>query len=78
MLEPSKVKGFDTLGESQTLFKEFLENFYNAWGLEARETIKPISVKAVKDNKNGDYLRFDYKIYNRKEWLHVKDNKTWY
>lgn len=77
MLEAEKVKGFNKLGVNADLFKEFLKNFYNAWGLEARETIEPISIKYVKE-KGKAYLRFDYKMYGRKEWLHVTGPRTWY
>lgn len=77
MLLADKVKGFQKLGVNSDLFKSFLVNFYNSWGLDARETIIPISVKFVND-KGDRYLRFDYKIYGRNEWLHVKGPGTWY
>lgn len=79
MLVAENVKGYDQLPDkAKEMFKHFLERFYNAWGLEARETIKPIEVRLVKDKDSGVYLRFDYKIYDRKEWLHVKNPHTWY
>lgn len=73
-----KIKGFDKLGVNAEMFKKFLVNFYNAFGMEARETLLPISIKYIKDNDNGVYLRFDYKLYGRKQWLHVKSQNIWY
>ncbi|MDF2548786.1 MAG: hypothetical protein K0R93_3684 [Anaerosolibacter sp.] len=78
MLTPEKVQGFKNLGVNAEMFKAFLENFYNSWGLEARETIQPISVKFVKERPGYSYLRFDYKMYGRNEWLHVTGPSTWY
>ncbi|MBU3203739.1 hypothetical protein [Clostridium algidicarnis] len=73
MVHGEDVKGFNELEVNQDIFKAFLNNFYNSWGSEARETIIPISVNQV-DN----YLRFDYRIYGDKRWLHVKGANTWY
>lgn len=78
MLVAEKVKGFNKLGVNADLFKEFLSNFYNAWGLEARETIEPISVKYVKKRNEKPYLRFDYKINGKEDWLHVVGERAWY
>ncbi|SHG89779.1 hypothetical protein [Tepidibacter thalassicus] len=78
MLVAENVRGFDKLEKNAELFKVFLKNFYNAWGLEARETIKPISVKYVKEKGGNPYLRFDYEMYGKKEWLHVTGSGTWY
>jgi len=77
MLIAENVKGFEKLTVNADMFRKFLNNFYNSWGTEARETIKPISVKYCNDN-SGKYLRFDYKIYGKKEWLHVTSPTTWY
>lgn len=72
------IKGHSELSASaKIVFKAFLNNFYNSWGTEARETIIPISVKFKKDSVSG-YLRFDYIRYGRKEWLHVTGAHTWY
>jgi hypothetical protein len=71
------IKGFYKLTKNADMFKRFLTNFYNSWGIEARETIEPISVKYCKDS-SGKYLRFDYKIYGKKDWLHVTGPSTWY
>lgn len=79
MLVAEKVKGFDQLPDKAAeMFRNFLKSFYNAWGLEARKTIKPVEVSFVQNESDGSYLRFVYKIYGRKDWLHVKDSGTWY
>lgn len=68
------MKGYKELSVSaKIVFNTFLVNFMNAQGTEVRETIIPISVKYV-----DSYLRFDYKRYGNKEWLHVKGANTWY
>lgn len=66
MLIAENVDGFDKLTVNAQMFKSFLENFYNAWGLEARETIVPLKVTYKRDKANGSYLRFDYIIYGKK------------
>lgn len=73
----STIKGYDKLTANKEMFQKFLANFINAWGLEARETIKPISVRFCNDLE-GKYLRFDYEIYGKKEWLHVTSTTEWY
>lgn len=78
MLIAENIKGFNKLKANADMFKAFLKNFYNSWGLEARETIRPIAVKFEKNKYDGAYLRFDYEIYGRKEWLHVKSVTRWY
>lgn len=78
MLIAENIEGFYKLGVNADMFKKFIYNFYNAWGLEARETIQPISVKYKRDEANGPYLRFDYEMYGRKCWLHVTGPRTWY
>lgn len=78
MLVAEKIKGFDKLTPAVAdIFRAFLENFYNAWGLEARATLKPISIKLVSE-MGFKYLRFDYKMYGKKEWLHIINSHTWY
>lgn len=68
------IKGYNELSDkSKIVFKAFLNNFMDAEGTVARATILPISVKYV-----DGYLRFDYKRYGRKGWLHVKGASTWY
>ena len=75
--ETCNIKGYNVIIKNQEMFKGFLKCFINSWGLDARETIKPISIKYCKDAE-GSYLRFDYEIYNRKEWLHVTKVDNWY
>jgi hypothetical protein len=75
--EACNIKGYDKIPLNAEMFQRFLRNFIQAQGTEARETKEPISVKFVKD-KSGAYLRFDYKIYGRKEWMHVTGKNTWY
>ncbi|GEM_PF-1602228 len=80
MLVAEKVKGFEQLKfeSNKTMFRLFLKNFYNAWGSETRETIEPLKVEFAKDDGNGPYLKFIYKINGRKEWTHIKNPHTWY
>ncbi len=70
------IKGYNKLSPSaKILFKAFLINFMNAQGTNSRESLVPISVKFVKADS---YLRFDYRRYGNKDWLHVKGANTWY
>lgn len=72
------TRGYKNLSEqNKNLYKKFLYNFINVWGLETRATIKPLNIKLIKTVK-GHYLRFDYEIYGDKRWLHVTGPKTWY
>ena len=75
--ETCNIKGYSTIPKNKQMFKGFLKCFLNNWGLDARETISPISIKYVED-RSGKYLRFDYEIYGRKEWLHVTNVDNWY
>ena len=47
MLIAEDVKGFEklTIKANKDMFKQFLINFYQAWGLEARETIVPMGIR---------------------------------
>lgn len=56
MINAESIKGFNNLTVNRDMFKAFLNNFYNSFGIEARETIKPISVKYCKDS-SGAYLK---------------------
>lgn len=71
------IKGYNKITLNRKMFESFLRNFMQSQGTKARETIEPISVRFVKDS-SGAYLRFDYKIYGRKEWMHVTGKDTWY
>lgn len=72
----ASIKGYDII-QNQGMFREFLKKFLNNWGLDARENIKPTSILFVKD-RSGKYLRFNYIIYDKKEWLHVISSTDWY
>lgn len=58
-----ETKGYENLTEkNKVLFKSFIVNFLNAWGLEARSTIFPTSINYVldveylgKENEKDDY-----------------------
>lgn len=76
-VDVKQIKGIDKLSQNRAMFEKFIINFYNAQGLEAREKIKPVSVKLVK-NRTEAYLRFDYKRNGKKEWMQVKGENTWY
>lgn len=74
----TNVAGYNALPlKKQLLFKNFLANFLRAWGLEARETIQPLSVKYF-SNQEGKFLKFHYKFYGKKTWLHVLSPNIWY
>lgn len=73
--DPSLIEGFDTLSVNADMFSKFVVNFHKSF---ENATIEPISVKFKKDKSNGAYLRFDYLINGRMEWLHVKSPSTWY
>lgn len=125
-LDVLEVQGYDTLtDENKELYKNFIINFLNGWGLEARSTIIPISFNEVEEiehvgminpddgylttllheiyvikndeskeliktweNKEDKleiketikdrYLRFEYEIYGKKEWLHIANENEWY
>lgn len=69
---PLKVRGYKSLSpDMQKHYERFIINFYNAWGLEAREDIKPISVKCIpKEN----YIKVTFE----KDWYHLLPNGDWY
>jgi len=73
-----KIEGINKLAVNRGMFEGFLINFFNRWGLEARNTIKPLWVEYCNDKSNGRYLKFVYEMYGNKKWLHVKDFNTWY
>lgn len=82
MKAAEEIKGYESLNEQDAgVFKEFLKNFMSAHGEEARRNIMPISVKNMYSDKDSRYrtnLRFDYKYYKNKAWLHVKGPLTWF
>lgn len=81
MLKASEVKGYKNLSKytgATEIFEGFLQNFYNAQGLETRETLIPISVKVISNKKCWLYIKFEYMRRGREEWLHVTSPGTWY
>ena len=81
MLKASEVKGYKNLSKytgATEIFEGFLENFFYAQGLNTRETFIPISVKVISNKNYWLYIRFDYTIRGREEWLHVTSPGTWY
>lgn len=77
-LNISTINGYDELKqEYKDLFKKFIKNFYGVWGIEARKTLSPISIKLIEEI-DCDYLRFDYILYGHNYWLHVKSAYEWY
>ena len=56
-----KIDGYENLTyEQKELYKKFIVNFFNRWGLEARATIKPQSIGCFEDynyiNVNEDIV----------------------
>jgi hypothetical protein len=82
MKKAEEIKGFDSLNERDAgVFKEFLKNFLNAHGEEARRNIIPINVRSEEEFEDSRYrtnLRFDYKYHGSNIWLHVKGPFTWF
>ncbi|WP_238905643.1 hypothetical protein [Clostridium sp. YIM B02506] len=74
-IKVEKIKGFNSLKVSQDMFRRFLNNFLDSWEKDTRETIIPLKISKV---KSKDYLRFEYIILGKKEWLHVVGPNTWY
>ena len=71
-----RISGYKTLDKlNKDLYQKFLINFFNAWGLDARDTLKPTKVHYI---KKGEYLRFDYEMNGNNGWLLVKTENQWY
>ena len=78
ILNPNLVKGYTKLPkQSQKTFDSFLPKFYMAQGTESRESIIPKSVKLAKED-SWTYIRFDYEINSKANWMHVLKNGAWY
>ncbi len=51
-IDIKNTPGYSNLStEHRTLFDSFIINFYNAWGLEARDRLIPISVNFILDEE---------------------------
>lgn len=75
-IDLTKIKGYENLVANKSMFESFIIHFYNSMGLKSRSSVKPISVKFVKDHVS--YLRFDYKEGENKTWLHVRGTSEYY
>lgn len=72
-----QVNGFDQLSEpNQATFKQFLVNWLDAQGTDARNEIVPVSVRFVREGKER-YLRFDFMRGKNETWLHVRNAYSW-
>lgn len=76
-IDVEAIRGFDTLRIAQGMFKKFIVNFLNGFGIQERSQIKPISVCIVREN-GGAYVRFDYMKGKYRNWLHVKGANKFY
>lgn len=57
------VKGYDTLDdEHKALFKEFIVNFWNAWGHDTRLSMKPAAVYICEDISHYVHYKDDEDI----------------
>ncbi|MFW6016691.1 MAG: hypothetical protein ACOCRK_09660 [bacterium] len=76
-IEYTEITGYDTLDEiNQKIFQNFIINFYNSWGLEARSMVIPDGIYYVeeieylaKDSSEDDiYITLGHFVYsiNRK------------
>lgn len=78
-METNYIVGIEKLDEeTKAMFYKFLEVFISRQGTAGKESFIPLKVKLTSDKANGKYLRFDYKMYGRKNWMHVKSPRLWY
>ncbi len=88
-LDVLEVEGYEFLSENnKELYKKFILNFFNSWGLEARRTIKPISFNEIEAieymgkeyPEDEDLISLKNELYiikndGSKELYRVKENK---
>lgn len=62
-IKVENIKGYYEIGDiQQKIFKGFILNFFNGWGLEARATLEPVTVNYVNEtdllcvDEDGDLL----------------------
>ena len=74
-IDVTNIKGYESLTyKNKEIFKTFIVNIFNAFGLEARNKLKPISISEC-----DEFLKFEYIQWDSERWLHVIDEgKTWY
>lgn len=52
-----KIEGYDTLNDlEQWTFKRFIVNYYNTWGLDIRDELKPLNIYRV---QQADLLYYE-------------------
>ena len=83
-----EVAGYSSLDDiNRAIYKKFIVNIFNAWGLDSRLNLLPKGIYFVEENeyivkvnpeeKPKNYLRFEYQHGTdsegnpRNEWLHV-------
>ena len=74
------IKGYEQLdNEDKAIYQEFIINFFNSYGLKARNKIIPRRIYRVTDEPI-QYLRFEfeYDYDDTKQWLHVISPNKFY
>jgi len=67
------VERFD-IEVRKTILLPFLINFMNAWGLEARDTIKALKFDWIPKSKCASFV---YKMYGNEGWVHIRSTTSW-
>ena len=76
-MKAENIKGFKKLNENQKdIFRGFLKNYLSLIGEDAK--VVPMKVKVVRTKNIGVYIRFDFLIGVREEWMHVISANRWY
>lgn len=105
-----EVEGFELLSEeNKRVYEQFIVQFFNAWGMEAKSTIVPCKIVYIKESctsidtgenkreivyaehdqsyeeglsdlikKQIYYLRFEFELKGKRDWLHVEADGTWW
>lgn len=73
------VSGYNKLSnENKIIFEDSIIKLFNRFGLRARASIVPISIRIDTTKNEGTYMRFDYELYGEKEWVHMGKNSYEY
>lgn len=73
------TEGYEDLFKvDKDIFENFLRNFSNVWGAEARKTLRPLKIGYFIDSQGQKCMKFIYSLYGTERWLHVKNETTWY